>query len=129
MKNDILHSHSSELRKMPYSVPEGYFEGLQDCLRIDEAHASAEVRSFWGRMAPYASMAAAFAIMVTAGTAILKNVTEKSDMTYEDYIVHSEIMIIDEEETEDAYPEAEAQDIVEYLIHTGITAELIEFSK
>jgi hypothetical protein len=50
-------------------------------------------------------------------------------MTYEDYIVHSEIMIIDEEETEDAYPEAEAQDIVEYLIHTGITAELIEFSK
>jgi hypothetical protein len=50
-------------------------------------------------------------------------------MTYEDYIVHSEIMIVDEEEAEDAYPEADAQDIVEYLIHTGITAELIEFSK
>ena len=129
MKNDILNSHLSELRKMPFRVPEGYFEGLQDSLRIDEKHAPAEARSFLGRMAPYASMAAAFAIMVTAGTAILKNVTEKSDMTYEDYIVHSEIMIIDEEETEDTYQEADAQDIVEYLIHSGITAELIEFTK
>ena len=129
MKNDILNSHLSELRKMPFRVPEGYFEGLQDSLRIDETHAPGEARSFLGRMAPYASMAAAFAIMVTAGTAILKNVTEKSDMTYEDYIVHSEIMIIDEEETEDTYQEADAQDIVEYLIHSGITAELIEFTK
>jgi hypothetical protein len=129
MKNDILNSHLSELRKMPFRVPEGYFEGLQDSLRIDETHAPAEARSFLGRMAPYASMAAAFAIMVTAGTAILKNVTEKSDMTYEDYIVHSEIMIIDEEETENTYQEADAQDIVEYLIHSGITAELIEFTK
>lgn len=129
MKNDILNSHLSELRKMPFRVPEGYFEGLQDSLRIDETHTPAEARSFLGRMAPYASMAAAFAIMVTAGTAILKNVTEKSDMTYEDYIVHSEIMIIDEEETEDTYQEVDAQDIVEYLIHSGITAELIEFTK
>mgnify|MGYP006992126797 CR=1 FL=1 len=67
--------------------------------------------------------------MVTAGTAILRNVTGNREMTYEDYIVHSEIMIVDEEEAEDAYPEADDQDIVEYLIHTGITAELIEFSK
>lgn len=129
MKNDILHSHSSELRKMPYSIPEGYFEGLQNNLRINEANVSTETRRFWGRMAPYASMAAAFAIIATAGTAILRNVTERSDMSYEDYIVHSEIMIVNEEETEEAYPEAEAQDIVEYLIHSGITAELIEFSK
>jgi hypothetical protein len=74
-------------------------------------------------------MAAAFAIIASAGTVILRNVTERNDMTYEDYIVHSEIMIVNEEETEDAYQEADAQDIVEYLIHTGITAELIEFSK
>lgn len=129
MKNDILHSHSSELRKMPYSIPEGYFEGLQNNLRINEANVSTETRSFWGRMAPYISMAAAFAIIATTGTAILRNVTERSDMSFEDYIVHSEIMIVNEEETEEAYPEAEAQDIVEYLIHSGITAELIEFSK
>lgn len=114
---------------MPYSIPEGYFEGLQNNLRINEADVSTETRSFWGRMAPYISMAAAFAIITTAGTAILRNVTERSDMSYEDYIVHSEIMIVNEEETEEAYPEAEAQDIVEYLIHSGITAELIEFSK
>ena len=129
MKNDILHTHSSELRKMPYRVPEGYFEGLQDCLRIGEAHTPEETRSFWGRMAPYASMAAAFVIMVTAGTAILRNVTENREMTYEDYIVHSDIMIINEEDTEDAYEETDAQDIVDYLIYSGITAELIEFSK
>ncbi len=129
MKNDILHSHSSELRKMPYSVPEGYFEGLKSCVRTGETNLPTETRSFWSRMAPYASMAAAFAIIATAGTAILRNVTESSDMTYEDYIVHSEIMIVNEEETEDVYPEADTQDIVEYLIHSGITAELIEFSK
>ena len=129
MKNDILHTNSSELRKMPFRVPEGYFEGLQSSLRMNGTHASAQTRSFWGRMAPYASMAAAFIIMVTAGTAILRNVTGNGEMTYEDYIVHSEIMITSEEDIEVVYPETDAEDIVEYLIYSGISAELIEFSK
>ena len=96
---------------------------------MNGTHASAQTRSFWGRMAPYASMAAAFIIMVTAGTAILRNVTGNGEMTYEDYIVHSEIMITSEEDIEVVYPETDAEDIVEYLIYSGITAELIDFSK
>jgi hypothetical protein len=52
-------------------------------------------------------------------------------MTYEDYLVHSDMLISTEYDNESYYAEANMaeEDIVEYLIYTGMSAEAIELSK
>lgn len=130
MKNDILNSLSDELREMPYSVPEGYFDGLRESL-LTTGRPYKE-RRFAGRVMPYVSIAAAFLLLVTAGTFILEKTTLSESMTYEDYMVYSDMAIGHEYEDEDLHVltnEVEAEDIVEYLIYTGVTAEAIELSK
>ena len=130
MKTDILNSYSSELKKNPYTVPEGYFESLKEGLMRSEIQAPAH-RNIWEKLAPYASIAAAFAIIVTAGTFILNKTVSPEDMTYEDYIVYSDMMITegDEDEINIITAEINEEDIIEYLIYTGVTAEVIEYSK
>ena len=130
MKNDVLNTFSSELRKMPYCVPEGYFDTLkQDLQRTGRTH-SVE-RRLRNRVASYASIAAAAAIMATSGIMLMKNILAHEDMTYEDYLVHSEAIIGEEYQDEITVIENEVneEDIIEYLIYTGVTAELIETSK
>ena len=130
MKNDILNTLSSELRKMPYCVPEGYFDTLkQDLQRTGRTH-SVE-RRLRNRVASYASIAAAAAIMATSGIMLMKNILTHEDMTYEDYLVHSEAILGEEYQDEITVIENEVneEDIIEYLIYTGVTAELIEISK
>ena len=130
MKNDILNTLSSEFRKMPYCVPEGYFDTLkQDLQRTGRTH-SVE-RRLRNRVASYASIAAAAAIMATSGIMLMKNILTHEDMTYEDYLVHSEAILGEEYQDEITVIENEVneEDIIEYLIYTGVTAELIETSK
>lgn len=130
MKNDVLNTFSSEFRKMPYCVPEGYFDTLkQDLHRTGRTH-SVE-RRLRNRVASYASIAAAAAIMATSGIMLMKNILTHEYMTYEDYLVHSEAIIGEEYQDEITVIENEVneEDIIEYLIYTGVTAELIETSK
>jgi hypothetical protein len=84
-------------------------------------------------MAPYLSMAAAFAAIAMVGTVLLRNTDASDQMTYEDYIVHSDMMISSIYEEEYQVAEAENpladEDIINYLIYTGTTAENIEFDE
>ena len=79
-------------------------------------------------------MAAMFILMVTAGTFFLKGVTSAEDLTEEDYMVFTD-GYIDLELYDDGLSEQYAdasisnEDIVEYLIYTGVSEELIELSK
>ena len=130
MGNDILNNCSAELREMPYSVPVGYFDTLKDDLQRRSNPVCTE-RKRMNRFVPYASVAAALAILVSAGTFFLKSTSEAEGMTYEDYLVHSEILT-DEDFHKDidiVENEINEEDIIEYLIYTGVTAELIEQSK
>lgn len=128
MQNDILNTKSEELKQMPYSVPDGYFENLEARLRIHEKPARS---GLFRLISPYASMAAAFVILVTAGTFLLQRTTEQKEMTYEDFIVHSDYMLSEgyDEEFNVIETQMEENDIIEYLIYTGVTAEVIELSK
>lgn len=130
MKNDILNSCSTELRKMPFEVPEGYFQQAKEDIRSNVTGRSRA--GIWGKAAPYISIAAAFMIMVTAGTFILEKTSGSDSMTYEDYLVHSDMLISAEYDNEE-YQLADAsvadEDIVEYLIYIGVTAEDLENSK
>lgn len=132
MKNDMLNNFSSVLRDMPYSVPEGYFDGLKKELAAIASDRRTE-RDPAGKIWSYVSIAAALFILVTAGTFILERRIGSEGMTYEDYVVYSDMFIDHEYDEDDLHiieNEVRDEDIVEYLIYNiGVTAEVIEQSK
>ena len=128
-ENDILKDRL-ELKQMPYTVAEGYFESF----KAQAAKPMVRKIDFRARLAPYAAMAAVFIFMVTAGTFFLEKSVPEYQMTEEDYVMFSDNFmnaIAYEMEYGSALAEAELseEDIINYLIYTGVTAEQIEFSK
>ena len=126
--------YDDSLRKCPYSVPEGYFDSLKERAVKYAQPAPAPVFQFKRVLYTAISMAAMFILMVTAGTFFLKGVTSAEDLTEEDYMVFTD-GYIDLELYDDGLSEQYAdasisnEDIVEYLIYTGVSEELIELSK
>jgi hypothetical protein len=127
MHRDIL-ADNPQLRKQAYSVPEGYFEGFKAEMKPYGRRQSAT----FARLVPYISAAAAFLFLITAGTLFLRGSIASSEFTQEDYLVFSNSMI-NVEYYEEMQSIADAgiadEDIIEYLIHSGISAEEIELSK
>jgi hypothetical protein len=127
--------YDDSLRKCPYSVPEGYFESLKERAVKYSNPAPAPVFQFKRILTTAVSMAAMFVIMVTAGTFLLENTTPEEDLTQEDYIVFSDgyfgLEMYDDGGLSEQYADASIsdEDIVEYLIYTGVSEELIELSK
>ena len=128
-KIDIL-LDCQELKKMPFTVPEGYFESFKEETRKPMV----QKLSFRKIVMPYIAVAAMFAFMVTTGTLLLERSTPEYQMTEEDYFMFSDNMmntIAYEMEYGTQFAEAEIndEDIINYLIYTGVTAEQIEFYK
>lgn len=124
---DIL-AERTELRKQPYTVPEGYFETFKSEMKPYQE----QKLTLTASLAPYVSMAAVFAFLVTAGTLFLKKSTPYDDFTHEDFLVFSTAMANTEyyEEMDHIADAGLAdEDIIEYLIYCGITPEEIELSK
>ena len=126
--------YDDSLRKNPYSVPEGYFDSLKERAAKYAQPAPAPVFQFKRVLYTAISMAAMFILMVTAGTLLLKGVTPAEDLTEEDYMVFTEGYIdleMYDEELSEQYADASItdEDIVEYLIYTGVSEEFIELSK
>jgi hypothetical protein len=127
--------YDDSLRKCPYSVPEGYFESLKERAVTYSKPAPAPVFQFKRILTTAVSMAAMFVLMVTAGTFLLENTTQEEDLTQEDYIVFSDgyfgLEMYDDGGLSEQYADASIsdEDIVEYLIYTGVSEELIELSK
>ncbi|MBR5299485.1 MAG: hypothetical protein IKU36_04440 [Bacteroidales bacterium] len=129
-KRDIL-AENPGLRCKPYAVPEGYFESFKAEMR---QMTQPKQVSLLHRLMPYASIAAVFVFLVSAGTLFLQKFTPADDFTQEDYLVFSHNAMNAEYydyESMDQLADAEiaAEDIIEYLIYSGITPEEIEFSK
>ena len=126
--------YDDSLRKCPYSVPEGYFDSLKERAAKYAQPAPTPVFQFKRVLYTAISMAAMFILMVTAGTFFLKGVTPAEDLTEEDYMVFTD-RYIDLELYDDGLSEQYAdasitdEDIVEYLIYTGVSEELIDLSK
>lgn len=131
MKNkdrDIL-AEALELKKMPYSTPEGYFDSFKANMK-PSVHPHGQ--TFVGQLMPYAAMAAMFLFLVTGGTFILRHATPQEDLTQEDFIVFSTGMtntLYYEDMNQIADAGIADEDIIEYLIYSGISAEEIELSK
>lgn len=104
-EKDILQNR--QLKQMTYAVPEGYFSSLEQSLK-DIPCQNREKVTTWKKMTPYIAMAAMFAlIMVAGGFFVGKSWTENK--------------------TTDQYAEVVTEDdILEYLIYTGVEIEELE---
>lgn len=121
-ENDIL-KRDGDLKEMSFSLPEGYMDSLRKELKTIPQRNVKKI-SIFRRMTPYISLAAAFALIVTVGRFILENTTE-DDFSHEDYIVFNEDMTNTlYDETDEQYADALSdEDIMEYLIYTGVEIE------
>ncbi len=130
---DIL--QNNELKKTPYSIPEGYFDKFKAQARTytEPKYVPVNLRS---RLAPYVGIAAMFLFILVLGKIFVKPtdvVTSDSaaaeisviDEGYEDYLVFSDLDVylsdagIEPDELSD-------EDIIEYLIYIGATEKYIE---
>lgn len=127
MERDIL-AAKPELKKMPYSVPEGYFETF----KAQAVPYKEKEIGLVGRLMPYVAMAAVFVFLVTAGTFFLQRTSPAEEFTHEDFLVFSS-GISNSEYYESMNQIADAdlaeEDIIAYLIYSGISAEEIELYK
>ena len=120
--NDRL-KKDGNLKEMPFLLPEGYMESLRKELKTIP-HRNTKKIPIFNRILPYVSLAAAFAMIVAIGGFILEKTTQQ-DLSYEDYIVFSDDMtntlLYD---TDELYADALSDDdIIEYLIYTGVEIE------
>ena len=130
MGKDIL----DDLNRNPYSVPDGYFERLKGRLNeIAVSSVDTVPRSLWQRIRPYAALAACFAASFLIGNAILRKTAPKAsslDQFYKE-LLYSDLIPVTQPyaifEMEDEEMETSDEDIVNYLIETGVSAELIAY--
>lgn len=117
---------NKDLKKTPFTVPEGYFENLPARLA---ATAETPVVTVRERLRPYLAIAATFLIMVTAGTLLLRTFTPsaEADMDYEAYM---DEFIVPQSDLDATYysenttgDELTVEDIAEYLIFCGVSVE------
>ncbi len=123
---DIL-AGRPELKKMPYNLPEGYFESFKSQMKPPGSRKSRR------KTALLISAAASAAVLLAAGILLSPRPSPDDEFTYEDFLVFSNSMTAGEylEYTAEQYAEAEIanDDIIDYLIYSGVTAEEIEHYK
>lgn len=126
---DILQNDS--LKKMPYGVPDGYFENLKTELKMIPAQESVKT-GILRRFVRYTAIAASVALLLMAGRFLTDRIAGTEDFTEEDYIVFSYDMtstLYQEEYATDQIASAQKiteEDIIEYLIYTGVEPEELE---
>ncbi len=121
-ERDIL-AETPELKKMPYTVPEGYFDSFRSTVMQSEPSPRRRMN------AAYLSIAASFLLLLGAGLLLLQKLSPPEEFTQEDYLVFSGSMTNTEyyrNENQLADAEIAEEDIIDYLIYSGITVEEIE---
>lgn len=83
-------------RHLPYSTPEGYFQGLQQ--RLADIPGKKQVTTFQ-KFSPYLALAAVFAVAVVVGNVIINKTSA---------------------------PAASAMEVVEYLLDSDLTLSQLE---
>ncbi|MGN0188514.1 MAG: hypothetical protein ACI395_03255 [Candidatus Cryptobacteroides sp.] len=116
---------SEDLKKMPFTTPDGYFEGVNRSVN-ERISVSRDLRS---RIAPYLAMAAMFAMILCAGSLFLRvlSPTDAQDGVYADMSYLDIIPVTDPDMIYYAgnydFEEITPDDIAEYLIYNGVDIE------
>lgn len=109
-EKDIL--ENGKLKEAPFKVPEGYFENL--AVHV-EARRKAEERGLMHRLTPYLAIAASFAAITLAGTAVIRLTAPKEVVEATTASTYYSQNTAGQGMTED--------DIINYLIYAGISAD------
>lgn len=123
------------MKQNTHITPEGYFSSLKS--RLHEIPVAQEANvPVWQRVRPHLALAAAFLALVTAGTAILRSTagdpvaaaSADSVSQYElaQLVRTSAPYMYDEESFEAEEEEFSEDDIIEYLIESGVSIENLE---
>jgi hypothetical protein len=117
MKNERNILDNAELKANPFTVPEGYFENLKKELKMIPKHQEKTTKVLrWKPFVRFASIAAVVAALIAAGAFFLEKGNDDTGFTViqdnTDYFADLQNL------TED--------DIIEYLISTGVELEDIE---
>lgn len=133
---DILQSDKS-LKKMPYKVPEGYFSELSGRIPPHQDKKESSDRTIWQVLAPYAAMAAMFTLIAFAGKGIMKISSRQHQWAETEEFYYTELMPLsgiqvqfyeDDQYGYIADNNATENDIVQYLIYSGISIEEININ-
>lgn len=131
MEKDILEN----IGNATFKVPEGYFESLQERLgRIPSGQDSLD-GGIWTKVRPYVALAACFLVAFAIGTAILRTTASRTDpdQLYKETIF-AEMVSVPQPEAyffglEEETSTLSNEDIINFLIDTGVSAEQIEFTR
>lgn len=119
---------------MPFSVPGDYFANVQQRIITSTAagreSSSRKRTGAWQILAPYAAMAAMFAMIVFGGKAILEDRARTDESEYDSFF-YTELMPVTGadnmlEVSSTAYVAESGlsnEDIIDYLIYSGIPVE------
>ena len=109
-----------------FTVPEGYFEDLQQ--RLLEIPGRSKRVTPWMKLKPYLAMAAMLAVVLMAGTLILhKTVPAYSDeLSQEELAMASNPYMMYSLLAESSSATASEEDYIEYMILTGINIDYYE---
>lgn len=123
-----------KIGKASYGVPEGYFNDLKSRLEAIPQEKSV-LSGPWARIRPYLAMAACFVALLVAGNSVLRHTVStnpaeqvQSEATYADIIslTHPEVFINEFEYANEDVPTEE--DIINYLIESGVEMEYLAYS-
>ena len=119
-------------KRMPYRVPEDYFRRLEARLE-DIPHRGVKV-SMVEKLKPYLALAAAFLIIVTGGTALLRltagygsggDLSAMEELTLADLVPVTDPELI--YRTSGYFDDASGDGLAAYLIDSGTTLDYIEY--
>lgn len=120
-----------------YKVPEGYFEGLKSRLSAIPASETvlAAKNPLWEMAAPIVALAASFAILLVGGTWVLRHTTPEDKSDEADFMKYAYSMIphtepysaCDASLAESLGFSVSQDDIIDYLIETGVSMDLIGY--
>lgn len=123
-----------------YNVPQGYFQKLENRLADipQKRDREAQTVTLWMSARPVLALAASFALLVIAGTAVLRKTSDKVKVENDyDYFAYAYNMIpetapysiYDAEGTENFYSEVSSEDIINYLIDTRVSLETLGYEQ
>lgn len=121
---DILEN----LNKPPYKVPERYFETFADRVRPWERKSPGRFRN----AVSFLSIAAVFAVIAATGTTIMKFMTPEDELQEYGSPLYCELVPYTETvyySYSDGPEEVSENDIIEYLIYNGTSADDMEYIK
>ena len=117
-----------QTKKRPYSTPEGYFDALET--RLSGIPSNQYSASMWDKFKPYLALVACFAFAYILGVNLIrKPIRPEEGFTAEQFYYSDLIPKTDPYFYETAYDEEQydESDIVDYLIDSGISIDMIGY--